>query len=115
MYSQNSSPSYLTDVYKKALKLAKIIPLYKGDVQTIKINIDNQPIDEKTKTKYLCVIIDNKLSWKEHIKEIDCKLRKGKTRDFVPQSVLKSLYYSFILPYVDYNILNWSSTYTTNL
>ena len=38
-----------------------------------------------------------------------------KIRDFVPQSVLKSLYYSFIQPYVDYNILNWSSTHTTNL
>ena len=90
------------------------------NVQTIEINIDNQPIEEKTKTKYLGVIIDNKLTWKEHLKEINCKLRKGtgilyKIRDFVPQSVLKSLYYSFIQPYVDYNLLNWSSTHTTNL
>ena len=28
---------------------------------------------------------------------------------------MKSLYYSFIQPYVDYNILNWSSTNTGNL
>ena len=86
----------------------------------INIKINGQPIEERTKAKYLGVIIDNKLTWKDHIKHINCKLRKGteilyKIRDFVPRNILKSLYYSFIQPYVDYNILNWSSTSTSNL
>ena len=62
-------------------------------------------------TKYLGVLIDNKLSWKERITLVNCKLRKGigilsKIRDLVPKNVLKSLYYSFIQPFVDYNLLN---------
>ena len=35
--------------------------------QNITIEIDKQPITCVTKTKFLGVIIDNKLSWKEHI------------------------------------------------
>ena len=71
-------------------------------------------------TKYLGVLFDNKLSWKEHITLVNCKLRKGigilsKIRDLVPKNVLKSLYYSFIQPFVDYNLLNWNCTPTTNL
>ena len=84
------------------------------------IKINGQPIEERTKAKYLGVFIDNKLTWKDHLKHINCKLRKGtgtlyKIRDFVPRNILKSLYYSFIQPYVDYNILDWSSTNTSNL
>ena len=60
------------------------------------------------------------MSWKEHITLVNCKLRKGigilsKIRDLVPKNVLKSLYYSFIQPFVDYNLLNWNCTPTTNL
>ena len=88
--------------------------------QHINIKINNQPIEEKSNTKYLGVIIHNKLTWKDHIKYINCKLRKGtgilyKIRDFVPKNIMKMLYFSFIQPYVDYNILNWSATNKTNL
>ena len=48
------------------------------------------------------------------------KLSKGvgllaKIRHFVPRSVLRSLYFSFINPHVDYNILNWGMASLTNL
>ena len=48
------------------------------------------------------------------------KLRKGigilhKLKEFVTQGTLRSLYYSFIHPYIDYNLLNWSSAPPTNL
>ena len=48
------------------------------------------------------------------------KLRKGigmlsKVKDYVTISTLKTLYYSFIYPYLDYNIINWSSAAPTNL
>ena len=39
----------------------------------------------------------------------------SKVKDFVSSSTLKSLYYSCIYPYLDYNLLNWSSTSTSNL
>ena len=33
----------------------------------------------------------------------------------MPRSVLRSLYFSFINPYVDYNLLNWGMATKTNL
>ena len=39
----------------------------------------------------------------------------GILKNIVTKSTLRTLYYSFIFPYLDYNLLNWSSTYPTNL
>ena len=73
----------------------------------ITIEIDNQPITCVTKTKCLGVIIDNKLSWKEHISHVCGNAAKGvgiisKVRKYVNKSTLLELYYSFIYPYLTY-------------
>ena len=78
------------------------------------------PVSEKTVTKYLGTLIDNKLNWKQHIQYIKSKLAKGigiltKIWHFAPKNILISLYYSFIESHINYNILNWSSTPTSNL
>ena len=39
----------------------------------------------------------------------------GILKYIVTKSTLRTLYYSFIFPYLDYNLLNWSSAYPTNL
>ena len=88
--------------------------------KSINIVINNLPVTEKSATKYLGTLIDNKLNWKQHIQYIKSKLSKGigiltKIRHFAPQNILISLYYSFIESYTNYNILNWSSTPTSNL
>ena len=82
--------------------------------------IAKNPLKHKKYTKYLGVILDDKLTWKNHIDNINLKIRRGigmlsKVKDFVSSSTLKSLYYSCIYPYLDYNLLNWSSTSTSNL
>ena len=41
------------------------------------INIDGEIINETSKTKFLGVITDNKLSWKDHILYISGKLARG--------------------------------------
>ena len=86
----------------------------------INIKIAKKPLKHKKCTKYLGVILDDKLTWKNHIGNINLKIRRGigilsKVKDFVSLSTLKSLYYSCIYPYLDYNLLNWSSTSTSNL
>ena len=73
----------------------------------ITIEIDKQPITCVTKTKFLGVIIDSKLSWKEHISYVCGKVAKGigiisKVRKYVNKSTLLELYYSFIYPYLTY-------------
>ena len=68
------------------------------------ITIDNQPIDKVEKTKFLCVVIDSKLSWKNHICLVAGKLSKSigmiiKAREYLNRSALLTLYYSFVYPY----------------
>ena len=52
-------------------------------------------------TKYLGIILDDHLSWKLHITEVNTKITKyigifGKVRHLVPKECLISLYYVFI-------------------
>ena len=67
----------------------------------VTIEINGQPITCVTKTKFLGVIIDNKLTWKEHISYICGKVAKGigiisKVRKYLNKNTLLDLYYSFI-------------------
>ena len=84
------------------------------------IIINGENLKEKSTTKYLGVLIDNKLKWKDHITHVTNKLSKGigllaKLRHFVPKAALRNLYFSFIQPFIDYCSLNWAGTPTTNL
>ena len=49
----------------------------KSRTANLKISIDNQIIDEVCQTKFLGVIIDNKLTWKNHILYICWKISHG--------------------------------------
>ena len=71
------------------------------------INIDGEVINETSKTKFRGVIIDNKLSWKDHILYISGKLARGtcvilKARKYLMKEALISLYYSFVYPHLIY-------------
>ena len=73
----------------------------------VTIEINGQPITCVTKTKFLGVIIDNKLTWKEHISYICGKVAKGiwiisKVRKYLNKNTLLDLYNSFIYPYRTY-------------
>ena len=79
-----------------------------------------EPLKREKVTKYLGVLIDDKLSWKHHIQSVNTKLRKGigilsNIKEYVTKGTLRTLYYSFIQPHLVYNILNWSSTPISNL
>ena len=73
----------------------------------VTIEINGQPITCVTKTKFLGVIIDNKLTWKEHISYICEKVAKcigiiSKVRKYLNKNTLLDQYYSFIYPYLNY-------------
>ena len=74
---------------------------------TKNLKIDGEEISEVSKTKFLGVIIDNKLKWQHHIAYISSKISKEigiiiKARKFLSTSSLRNLYYSFIYPYLVY-------------
>ena len=84
------------------------------------IFINGEMLKEVDHAKYLGALLDNKLNWSYQINAVNLKLSKGigllaKIRHFVPNSILRSLYFSFINPYIDYNLLNWGMAAPTNL
>ena len=95
-------------------------PARKKPPRNIKLEINGDQIEELDSTKYLGVILDQKLNWKKHISHVSTKLSKYtgllyKLRHFVPKSTLSSLYNAFIMPHINYGLINWSSATKTNL
>ena len=87
---------------------------------TKNLKIDGEEILEVSKTKFLGVIIDNKLKWRNHITYISSKISKGigiiiKARKFLSTSSLRNLYYSFIYPYLVYCNHVWGNASTCYL
>jgi len=77
-------------------------------------------LEQKSSTKYLGVIFDKNLNWHEHIKQLNCKLRKSigilsKISPSVPPHIARSLYFSFFQSHLNYNILNWGCATTNSI
>ena len=85
------------------------------------LKADNIVIERQKVSKFLGVLIDEKLSWKQHINDVSTKISKSigilfKFRGIVKQPLLKQLYLSFI-HYIHLNYVNtaWESTYKSKL
>ncbi len=82
------------------------------------ICIDDNIIERVNNTKFLGVIIDDKLTWKLHVEYICNKVAKGigilrRARQIVYAETLQMLYDSLIKPYFTYCIIIWGNTYKT--
>ena len=91
------------------------MPLKLTRLQINKYNIERIP-----SIKFLGVLLDENLSWKDHIKYTENKISKNigilyKARDYLSKESLVSLYYACIHTYLDYVNLAWASTIRTNL
>ena len=76
----------------------------------LKIKIDNIEID---KSKFLGVIINENLTWEDHIALVKAKVSKNigviqKIRNNLPRNTLQLLYYTLIHPYVNYCNIIWA-------
>ena len=92
----------------------------KKRTQKINLRINNEPIAEKDHVKYLGVLIDQHLSWKPHIQQVNIKVAKSlgiiaKMRHFVPGNILLNIFHAFISPRISYGLLNWGGAYKTIL
>ena len=70
--------------------------------------------------KYLGVLIDENLTWKEHIDYIYKKLVKFsaifyKVRYLLPLACLKNLYFAFIYPHILFGVEVYANTYKSYL
>jgi hypothetical protein len=81
----------------------------------INIKLDGVSLNRVSSTKFLGVIIDENLTWKNHIDAISKTLSRNvgmmtKLKHFVPERILYSLYCTLIMPYINYGILIWGNT-----
>ena len=104
------------------VKKSNFLHFHYGKIRkpTISLMLNGSKIEEKEVTKYLGVFIDNKLTWKAHIEHVKAKLSRGngmisKIRYYVNDQCLLNLFYSFIQSHLNYNLINWSSTYESHL
>ena len=85
-----------------------------------KVYVNSQEISEVNSTKFLGVIINNQLNWKNHLEYICTKIARYigiilKARHVFLKHTLLSLYYSLIYPYLTYCIQVWGATYQRHL
>ena len=69
-------------------------------------------LEYKDYVKYLGVLIDSNLTWKQHISHIASKLSKiigiiCRLRHLAPFSTLSNIYRSLIYPYLSYGLVAW--------
>ena len=84
--------------------------------KNINLQIDGKVIEQVCETKFLGVIIDNKLNWKTHILHVKNKLNKCisvmyKASQLLETDSLRTLYCSLYLPYLSYCCEIWGTTY----
>ena len=93
-----------------------------NDSTELKLNIslNGSPIEEKSKAKYLGILLDNKLSYEHHTKHVRSKLIKGnailiKTRHFIPSDILTNTYNAHIHSHIDYGFNVWGYAAQTHI
>ena len=84
------------------------------------VQVRNQNLTSVNNTKFLGVIIDNKLKWLDHITFVKNKISKSigiinKIRKFLNKKTLRNLYYTFVYPYLIYCIEFWGNTHDSCL
>jgi len=76
------------------------------------VNVNSNRIEKTLTFKYLGVIVDEKLTWKEHCKQLCCTTSKNvgamyKVKHYVNNQALRTLYYSLTNSRAQYGIIAW--------
>ena len=88
--------------------------------KTFQLMVNNSEIKQSNCIKYLGVLIDDKLSWKNHIDNICSKISRGcwalqNLKSYLPHRFLVDVYYSLIYSHLSYCITSWGCAANTNL
>ena len=80
----------------------------------ISISIEGVSLDVVKHTKFLGIILDSDLNWKQHTIQLSQKLSKAigilsRARQFLNSTTLRQLYFSFAYPYLNYCSIIWGN------
>ena len=78
-----------------------------NDLGNYQPTINNRPIEQEHVSKFLGVLMDDKLQWTHHIKSLSTKLYRNcgilyKMKGILPQKAMLILYHSFIQSHLNY-------------
>ena len=95
-------------------------PRQRKTPNNIEIIINDQLLKQEYTIKYLGLILDCNLSWKDHISFVESKVKRSidilsKLRYFVSLNTLRNLYYALIYPFLTYALIVWGCTYSSTL
>ena len=84
------------------------------------LKISNSITKRKSSVKFLGVMLDENISWKDHIETTGKKLVKNigllyRTKPYLDETPLKTIYFSYIHSYLNYVKIVWASTRITKL
>ena len=81
-------------------------------VTPLQFSMNNRSIDVVQHFNYLCIMLDENMSWKTHIAMVRNKLSRingilHRLKYYFPQNILITLYKSLFTPHVNYGSLLW--------
>ena len=84
------------------------------------LKIGNKVIEKTPSIKFLGVMLDENVSWRYDIKTVENKLSKNigllcRAKQFLDETSLKTIYFSYIHSFLNYANIAWASTHFTNL
>ena len=87
---------------------------------TVDIKIEGRTLDLVKSTKFLGLILDSGLTWKQHILHLSKKIAKAigiisLAKQTLSQKSLIQLYYSFVYPHLTYCTIIWGKSYNSTI
>ena len=97
-----------------SLNMGKTVLMTFWDTPNMNVIVDNTVIPHVEQTKFLGVILDRQLTWRNRTntlynKIIANKLLLLKSKKFISNEGLRSIYYGHIHSHISYGLIDWGS------
>ena len=76
--------------------------------------MNKKALQQKDHVKYLGILLDEHLNWKQQINQVTLKISRGigilaKLKPFLKEKLLRSIYFSLVYSYLSYGVQAWGS------
>ena len=83
------------------------------------LSFGNVVIKRVTNLKYLGIIVDEMITWKDHVRALTIKVSPGtgilnRLKHFIPHKALKTLYYTVVSSYLEHGCALLSNLFSYN-